>query len=51
MAHNDEWCVFCEDKIKAVTVVSPSGKEYDICKHCATLSPYRESIKTGGNDQ
>lgn len=40
MACNDEWCDLCEDKLKATTVITPSGREIDICGHCASMCDY-----------
>ncbi|QOT13764.1 hypothetical protein JNUCC32_31245 (plasmid) [Paenibacillus sp. JNUCC32] len=41
MARNDEWCDFCDDRLKAVAVKSPvTGREYDICKQCAVMCTY-----------
>jgi ribosome-binding protein aMBF1 (putative translation factor) len=34
---NDEWCEFCNDKFKAVTVAI-KGREYHICNHCESLT-------------
>lgn len=34
---NDEWCEFCNDKLKAAKVIV-KGREYHICKHCESLT-------------
>lgn len=38
MARNDEWCEFCEDRLKSV-VVERDNKQWSVCSHCASLSP------------
>lgn len=40
MARNDEWCDLCRDKLKATTVETLSGRELDICRHCASMCEY-----------
>lgn len=39
MAYNDEWCDFCNDRMKEVSVShKDTGREHDVCKWCASLS-------------
>jgi ribosome-binding protein aMBF1 (putative translation factor) len=37
MARNDEWCMFCESKMKQTTV-RVKGKEWEVCNHCKSLT-------------
>lgn len=41
MAKHDEWCEFCEDKMKNAEVVS-GGKSYGVCLDCKLLTPRNE---------
>lgn len=43
MAKNDEWCEFCDDKIKA-TVVHVKGIRYHVCRHCESLTIQDEDV-------
>ena len=46
MTQDDIWCEFCEDRIKAVTLVDrEDGRQYDVCKHCASLSAGFDTVK------
>lgn len=37
MAKHDEWCEFCNDKMKS-DVVKVNGKEYAVCNQCKSLT-------------
>jgi ribosome-binding protein aMBF1 (putative translation factor) len=37
MAKNDEWCEFCNEKMKQTTVMV-NGKEWAVCKQCKNLT-------------
>lgn len=37
MARNDEWCMFCEDRMKQ-TVVKVRGKDWEVCNWCKSLT-------------
>lgn len=38
MARNDEWCMFCEQKIKS-TEIFIKGIRYEVCEQCKNLTP------------
>jgi ribosome-binding protein aMBF1 (putative translation factor) len=38
---NDEWCEFCNEKLKSVKVIL-KGREYDVCHHCESLTTSEE---------
>ena len=37
MAKHDEWCEFCDDRIKSA-VVRVNNREYDVCNQCESLT-------------
>ncbi len=41
---NDEWCDFCNDKMKSI-IVTRGSREYHICNHCASLMVIEREIK------
>lgn len=46
MAKNDEWCEFCNDRMKQ-TVITLRSREWEVCNWCSDLTVLDERLREG----